>query len=288
MSLATAAPRLRLRVRAGTARQEDALLPAEVPVAIGYNGTTQAVMMATPADLTDFALGFSLSEGIATPEDIREIETVETKAGIDLRIWLKEEAGSRLMARRRSMTGPVGCGLCGLDSLAEAKRHLDPVPASPLRLTPQDIAEAMASLTQHQPLHDVTRAVHAAGFWQDGMGLVCVREDVGRHNALDKLIGALVGEQIGAGTVTPGQPVNGAVVLTSRISLDMVQKCAALGAPVILAVSAPTLAAIEAAEDADITLVALARSEGFDLYTHPGRIALEPVPHPLSETADVP
>ena len=284
MSLATAAPRLRLRVRAGTARQEDALLPAEVPVAISYNGTTQAVMMATPADLTDFALGFSLSEGIATPEDIREIESVDAEAGIDLRIWLKDEAGSRLMARRRSMTGPVGCGLCGLDSLAEAKRHLDPVPPSPLRLKRQDIAEAMTSLTQHQPLHDATRAVHAAGFWQDGKGLICVREDVGRHNALDKLIGALVG----AGTVIPGQPVNGAVVLTSRISLDMVQKCAALGAPAILAVSAPTLAAIEAAEDADITLVALARSEGFDLYTHPGRITLDPAPHPLAETADVP
>nr|WP_244316711.1 formate dehydrogenase accessory sulfurtransferase FdhD [Pannonibacter sp. XCT-34] len=279
----TAAPRMRLRVRAGTARQEDALLPAEVPVALSYNGTTQAVMMATPANLTDFALGFSLSEGIARPDDIRDIEAVTGEDGIDLRIWLKDEAGNRLLARRRTMTGPVGCGLCGLDSLAEARRPLDPVPASPLRLGHHDIAGAMAALTQHQPLHDATRAVHAAGFWQQGKGLICVREDVGRHNALDKLIGALVG----AGTVTPGAPVTGAVVLTSRISLDMVQKCAALGAPAILAVSAPTLAAVEAAEVADITLVALARSEGFDLYTHPGRISIDAALPPDAEASDV-
>lgn len=242
-------------------------LPAEVAVAISYNGSTQAVMMATPADLIDFAYGFSLTEGIATKDEIESVETVETDLGIDLQIWLKDPAEQRQRARRRSMAGPVGCGLCGIDSLEEAARKPRRVPEGGFTMTPGQIMQAMADLTAHQPLHDITRAAHAAAFWSDG--IKAAREDVGRHNALDKLIGAL---EVGL------QPA-GAVVLTCRTSIDMVQKCAAAGVPIIIAASAPTATAVDMAEAAGITLIALARPDGFEVFTHPNRITLEEAAH---------
>lgn len=251
-------PRLTFgRAGAGNSRE----LPAEVAVAVSYNGSTQAVMMASPADLIDFAYGFSLTEGIATRDEIDSVEVVETDLGIDLQIWLKTPAEDRQRARRRSMAGPVGCGLCGIDSLEEAARKPRRVPDSDFAMTPREIMQAMADLTAHQPLHDITRAAHAAAFWSGG--IVAAREDVGRHNALDKLIGAV------------GPAATGAVVLTCRTSIDMVQKCAAAGFPVIIAASAPTATAVEMAEAAGITLIALARPDGFEVFTHPHRIANE-------------
>ncbi|EEW24637.1 formate dehydrogenase accessory sulfurtransferase FdhD [Rhodobacter ferrooxidans] len=239
-------------------------LPEEVAVAISYNGTTQAVMMATPADLQDFAYGFSATEGIAQPAEIDSVTVQDTDAGIDLQIWLHRPAEARLTQRRRSMAGPVGCGLCGIDSLAEATRSPAPVPQSTLQLTPSQVMQAASDLVKHQPLHDATHAVHAAGFWTPKAGMIAAREDVGRHNALDKLVGAL------------RQPhPAGAVVLTSRVSIDLVQKCAALGAPVLIAVSAPTAAAVSMAEVAGITLIALARPDRFEVFTHPQRITAE-------------
>ena len=240
------------------------VLPEETPVAIVYNGTTQAVMMATPADLIDFAVGFSLSEHIVTrATDLGDIEIVEHTAGIEAQIWLPKHLDSALSSRRRAMTGPVGCGLCGIDSLAEALRPIAPLPASPLTLMPVDCTLALDELRGWQPLHDETRAVHAAGFYVPGQGIVMAREDVGRHNALDKLIGAMARAGIDGAT--------GAIALTSRISVEMVQKCAVAGSPVLLAVSSPTAHAVRLAEGANITLVSLARGSAH-VFSHPSRV----------------
>jgi FdhD protein len=234
-------------------------LPDEVAVALSFNGTTQAVMMASPSDLVDFARGFAISEGIAAQHEIDSIEVVETDRGIDVQTWLTPAAEARLAARRRVMAGPVGCGLCGIESIDQALRDVPPVTAE-LMLTPAQICDAVAALPQHQVLHDATRAAHAAALWVPGRGIVAAREDVGRHNALDKLIGA----------VFPAPA--GAVVLTSRVSTDLVQKVAMLGAPVLIAVSAPTAEAVVLAEAAGITLVALARADRFEVFSHPHRI----------------
>lgn len=256
------APRPRAIIGGEAAPAAPRVLAEEVAVALSYNGSTQAVMMATPADLVDFAHGFTLSEGLAAPEEIAGVEPVATPKGIDLRIWLTPGAGARLAARRRSMAGPVGCGLCGLDSLEEATRAAPPVPASALRMTAAEVWTAAEALRDHQSLHDRTRAAHAAGFWSGGM--VAVREDVGRHNALDKLAGALV--RAGA------DPARGAVVMTSRISIDLVQKVARIGAPMLIAVSAPTAAAVDLAREAGLTLAALVRPGRFEIFTHPHRV----------------
>ena len=245
-------------------------LPAEIAVALSYDGSTQAVMMATPADLEDFARGFTQTEGIAAPEDIDGIEPVELERGIDLRIWLKPGASARLAERRRTMAGPVGCGLCGLDSLDAAMRAPKRV-RSTLGMGSAEVLAAAASLRGHQPLQDITRAVHAAAYWRPGAGVVLAREDVGRHNALDKLAGGLLAAGEDAG--------QGAVVLTSRLSIDLIQKISRIGAPVVIAVSAPTAAAVDLAAEAGITLVALARDDGFQVYTHPDRIEIEDASH---------
>ena len=246
-------------------------LPAEVAVALSFNGTTQAVMMATPANLQDFALGFALTEGIATKAEIDSITVVETTGGIDVQVWLNPQAETRLTNRRRTMAGPVGCGLCGIDSLAEAVRALPPVPASRLHLSPAQVLAAVAGLPGGQPLHDATRAAHAAGFWTPDQGMVAICEDVGRHNALDKLAGVLV---------RTGQDcTKGIVVLTSRLSIDLVQKCAVMGVPALVAVSAPTTAAVALADDCDITLIALARADRFEVFTHSARIEMKEVVH---------
>lgn len=259
----------RLAFSGGRFGQSSRALPEEVAVALSYNGSTQAVMMATPDALEDFAIGFSLTEGIARPTEIDSITVVETDRGIDLQIWLHGDAEARLTKRRRTMAGPVGCGLCGIDSLEEATRKAVVVPESSFTLTPNGVMAAVTSLTAHQPLHDLTRAVHAAGFWSHGK-MVAVREDVGRHNALDKLAGALTRQPQG----------DGAVVITSRVSIDMVQKCAAMGVPILIAVSAPTAAAVAMAEAAGIALIALARTDKFEVFTHMTRITPE-------EAADV-
>lgn len=253
-------PRLTFGSGAASASRE---LPEEVAVALSFNGSTQAVMMASPSDLVDFAYGFSMTEGIATPAEIESVEIVETALGIDVQIWLAPEAEARQTKRRRTMAGPVGCGLCGIDSLEEATRVMKPVPHSEFQMAPSEIMAAVASLPAAQPLHDVTRAVHAAGYYSGK--LLAVREDVGRHNALDKLCGHLIRNT---------RPT-GAVVLTSRVSIDMVQKVAALGAPMLIAVSAPTAHAVRLADQAGITLIALARPDRFEAYTHTDRISQE-------------
>lgn len=254
----------RLAWRHGQAVAGDRVLAEEVPVAFSYNGAGYAVLLATPADLQDFATGFSLSEGIITHRgEIEEVVVVPHSDGVMLRIWLAGDPRERLVLRQRRMAGPAGCGLCGIESLAEAARQPARVVAA-ATFTPDDIANAVSSLREHQPLGDETRAVHAAGLWRPGVGMVAVREDVGRHNALDKLGGALAGADHGA--------AEGILVLTSRVSVELIQKAARFGVGVIAAVSAPTALAVRTAEAANITLAAIARDDGFEVFTHAGRI----------------
>jgi len=257
-----------LRIGASGATETSRAVPDEVPVAFVYDGATYAVMMATPSDLEDYALGFSLSEGqVARPGDIVDMSVVEHDGGIELRMWLSPDAGRADVARRRRIAGPTGCGLCGVESLAAALPQPEPV-SSHLNVTAEDIRKAVASLTPAQVLNAQACAVHAAGFWTREDGLVALREDVGRHNALDKLVGAMSRAARGA--------ADGIVVLTSRVSVEMVQKAAVLGAPVIVAVSAPTALAVRTAEAAGITLIAVARDDAFEVFTHAERLTPAP------------
>ena len=266
----------RLAFRDGVFSEGTRAIPEETAVALVYDGSSHAVMMASPIDLEDFALGFSLTEGIiAAPDDITEFEAIPQDNGIELRMWLKPERAGALAARRRMIAGPTGCGLCGIDSLTEALRAPRAV-QSPARFTPADVEAALASLGPAQALNRETRAVHAAGFWTRERGLVALREDVGRHNALDKLAGALAG-RAGVSPALPGTA--GILVLTSRISVELIQKAAMIGVPVLVAVSAPTALALRLAEEAGITLVGVARGDGFEVFTHPDRIAPEPLSH---------
>jgi len=238
-------------------------LPEEVATALVYNGTTQAVMMATPADIVDFAIGFTISEGIAPHDEAGEVEVVAHDLGIEARLWLPPGREAALAARRRALVGAVGCGLCGIDSLEAANRALPRLPAGDLTLTAAQAQSALAALRGWQPLQDATRAVHAAAFWLPGAGIVTAREDVGRHNALDKLIGALARAGIA--------PASGAVLLTSRLSVDMVQKTVMAGATVLLSVSAPTAHAVRLADAAGLTLATTAGG-GLTAYANGERI----------------
>lgn len=255
-------------VRAASRADVTRTLPEETAVAMVYGGSTQAVMMATPADLEDFAVGFSLTEGIVTdPAQIERLEVLAHPRGVEAQMWIADDRTDALAARRRFMAGPVGCGLCGIDSLEEAVRALPDLSDAGPVLDASQIARATDDLRGWQPLHDRTRAVHAAGFMIPGRGIVLAREDVGRHNALDKLIGAMARQGMDAG--------QGAFVLTSRVSVEMVQKCALAGGAVLIAVSAPTAHALRLAQGAGVTLAAFARGEGFDLFSHPERLRAE-------------
>src|ERR1700682_5778550 len=239
-------------------------IPEETAIALTYNGGTYAVMMATPQDLEDFAVGFSLNEGVVSSSaDIDSLDIVRLDDGVELRMWLSKPKADRLQERRRHIAGPTGCGLCGIDSIAEAMR-----PAAVIghgqQFSSERIMAAMQNLPLLQKLNTETRAVHAAAFWDLTSGIVALREDVGRHNALDKLSGALAR----ASDVTN----EGIVLLTSRVSVEMVQKSAAIGAPLVVSVSAPTALAVRMADAAGITLAAIARSDGFEVFTHPERV----------------
>lgn len=252
-------------------------VPEETAVSLTYNGGSYAVMMATPDNLHDFAVGFSLAEGVvASVDDIRSLDVIALDGGVELRMWLPQANEDRLRERRRQIAGPTGCGLCGIDSIAEALRPAAIV--GPGRIvTPQQIMAAMQALQPLQTINIETRAVHAAAFWTPADGVVCLREDVGRHNALDKLAGALARKRLKAS--------DGLVLLTSRVSVEMVQKTAAMGAGVIVSVSAPTALAVRMAEAAGVTLVAIARADGFEVFTHPGRVLSEHAAHGVVDVA---
>ncbi len=252
------------KVTAQSVASHQRCIPEEVPVAFVYDGTTYAVMMASPSDLEDFATGFSLSEGIITaPDEIASLDIVHQDKGIELRMWLAQDRGRNLAERRRQLAGPTGCGLCGSESL-EAAVPSCPLVVADLAITAEDIGEVLAALPSAQALNRQTHAVHGAGFWTGGQGLVALAEDVGRHNALDKLIGRLRRSGAGIG--------GGIVLLTSRVSVEMVQKAAVAGAPIVVAISAPTALALKTADQAGITLIAVARTDGFEIFTHPHRL----------------
>jgi FdhD protein len=254
-----------LRIGPGGAAPDRREVPEETPVALVHDGSTTAVMMATPADLHDLAIGFSLTEGIiAAVSDIEGLEVVETGLGIEARMWLSRPRAQTLAARRRYLAGPTGCGLCGIDSLGEAMRATPMAPEG-FHISPAEIRAALDALPAQQTLGAATRAVHAAAWWATSGGFTCLREDVGRHNALDKLVGAL------AASDRP-RP-DGALFLTSRVSVEMVQKAAVMGAQVLVAVSAPTALAIRTAEAAAMTLVGVARRDSFEVFTRPDRVS---------------
>lgn len=239
-------------------------VPEETAIALTYNRAAYAVMMASPGDLEDFGLGFSLTEGVITDAaELMSIEVVPNDLGIDVRMELSDAAAARTVDRRRRLAGPAGCGLCGVESLTEALRPLPRVGGNQ-SMSRRAVGEAVAALAAAQQMNRATSAVHAAGFWRQSGGLAATREDVGRHNALDKLAGALV---------RAGTPANtGAIVISSRVSVEMVQKTAKIGAPILIAVSAPTALAVRTAESAGMTLVAVARDDGFEIFCGHQRI----------------
>ncbi len=236
----------------------------EVPVALVYDGISHAVMLASPGDLEDFALGFSLTEGIVgEAREIYDMEIVEREEGIEVRMRIAGERLHNLKNHRRSLAGRTGCGLCGAESLEQAFRNLAPV-ATELRLDPQCLHTALGQLRDLQRIERVTGATHAAA-WLDTDGrIAALREDVGRHNALDKLVGHLA--SAGADFA------RGAVLVTSRASHEMVQKTAAMGIGLMAAISAPTDLAIRMAGRLNLTLVAFLRRDSHMIYTHPLRL----------------
>ncbi len=254
-------------MRAGRPFARQDWVAEEVPVALEFNGISHAVMLATPLDLEDFALGFALSEGILDHGD--ELYAVDEEAsgeGITLHLRIASAAFARLKARRRSLAGRTGCGLCGTESLSQVVRDVAPVNVAP-RCEPGAIGRALAQLPALQTLQQATGAAHAAA-WCTAQGEVrWLREDVGRHNALDKLIGALSRHDVPAAA--------GFVIVTSRASFEMVQKTASAGIGLLAAVSAPTALAIRTAQRCRLTLVGFARQQDLVIYNDPWRLALD-------------
>lgn len=251
----------------------DEIVAEEVAVALVYNGISHAVMMATPCDLEDFGRGFSFTERIVEKAsevydiDVEDMRDSAGVRGIEVRLEIAAQRMVGLQKRRRTLAGRTGCGLCGVDSLEAALRPV-PIVTALGSVRRQAIEQAMATLPGEQRLNRVNGATHAAGWASPDGRLIAVREDVGRHNALDKLAGALMARMSAGAALEPG----GFVVVTSRCSYEMVQKAAALGATAIAAVSAPTSLAIETAEQAGIALVAFVREGRLTAYAHADRI----------------
>jgi FdhD protein len=244
---------------------EHASLAAEVPVALVYNGRPHVVMMCTPADLEDFAFGFTITESIASWDEIRRVDVVKYAKGIELQIELPSERAEKVADRGRAIVGRTGCGLCGVEVIDEALRvpHLV---RSTLVVSRDALWRASESLGAQQPLNRETSAIHAAAWVAADGTLRVVREDVGRHNALDKVLGALARAHTDASA--------GFLVVTSRASYELVQKAAVANVPVLAAVSRPTALAVQLAEDAGIALVGLLRGRTANVYTHVDRIGL--------------
>jgi FdhD protein len=236
----------------------------EMPVALVYHGVPHVVMLATPADLEDFATGFTLSEGlVAHREEIHSVEVERSADAIDVKVGIAAERFSQMLERRRHLTGRTGCGLCGAETLEQAIRP-PPRVGRGASLSVEELHAALTDLQAQQPINALTGSVHAAAWIDPGRGITCVREDVGRHNALDKTIGALT---------RAGQDfATGCMLITSRASYEMVQKSATVGVSFLIAVSAPTALAIRVAQLSGVTLVGFARREQHVVYAHPERL----------------
>ena len=258
-------PRPAWRLRGDTTEAFTANLIEEVPVALIYNGVSHAVMLASPGDIADFALGFSLSEAIIdSPQELLDLDVVPAGEGIEVRLTITARRFAGLKDRRRSLAGRSGCGLCGVESLADAMRVL-PAAVDQELLSLRSIRRALDGLAPLQRLNRMAGAVHAAA-WVDPDGTIRhLAEDVGRHNAFDKVIGAMARH--------PGGRPPGFALLTSRLSYELVQKAATTGISALVAISAPTALAVEAATSAGICIVALARADSVSVYAHPERIA---------------
>jgi len=240
-------------------------LADEVPVALVFNGISHAVMMASPADLEDFALGFGLTEGLLdSPAELYGVEVQTVAEGIEVQLQVSAACAWRLKEQRRTLAGRTGCGLCGTDSLDQVRRKLPRVPARPF--SPQALNRAQRELRQSQAVQQLTGATHAAA-WCAGNGEVgLVREDIGRHNALDKLVGALVRAGIETG--------EGFICITSRASFEMVQKTAMAGVGTLAAVSAPTALAVQTAQQCGLALAGFVRGDTLVAYTFAERLGL--------------
>ena len=250
--------------RGSTHSQTQDYIAEEVPVVLVYNTIPHVVMLATPLNLEDFALGFSLTEDIIKhPSELQSIRVFQRSKGVEVRITIPEARFQNLSGKGKNMTGRTGCGLCGATTLEQAVRAPRPV-GQGLILEASQLTQALSEMHQRQNLNQLTGAVHAAAWLEPERGIVTVREDVGRHNALDKLIGALA-------------KVNcdfdgGWLIVTSRASYEMVQKASSVGISLLAAVSAPTALAIQLAEQCGITLVGFARNDNHVIYTHPHRL----------------
>jgi FdhD protein len=236
----------------------------EVPVALVYHDVPHVVMLATPANLEDYAFGFTLSEAlVGGADEIRGVTVTHGAASIDVHITVAWERFTQLLQRRRNLTGRTGCGLCGAETAADAIRETAPVPAG-VSVTVDQMHAAIEQIGPLQVINARTGSVHAAAWVVPGAGIQVLREDVGRHNALDKTIGALAraGADFGSGFM----------LMTSRASYELVQKCATVGIPFLVAMSAPTAFAVRLAQRAGITLVAFARRDKHVVYAHPQRL----------------
>jgi FdhD protein len=252
------------RWKSGQLTRTTDFVTEEVPVALVYHGVPHVVMLASPADLEDYAVGFTVSEGlVGSPSEIQSVEVERAAESIEVRIGIAGERFSELLRRRRNLTGRSGCGLCGAQTVEEAIRPPVQVAKGPT-VTSADMHAALVQLESLQPINSRTGSIHAAAWVVPGKGIQFVREDVGRHNALDKIIGALVRSSTDVGA--------GYAVITSRASFEMVQKAAAAGITFVVAVSAPTALAIRMAEQTGLTLVGFARRDQHVVYAHPERL----------------
>ncbi len=256
-----------LRSRDGTLNRSEDVLAVEMPVALEYNGISHVVMLASPADLEDFALGFSLTEGIiGSPAECYGIEPEQRPDGRLVHVEIASGRFAKLKERRRNLAGRTGCGLCGTEALDQVTRVVDPVThRHPVR--PASMTAGMRAMQALQTMQQQSGATHAAAWMNEAGEVVCVREDVGRHNALDKLIGALAAQATDF--------TRGSLLITSRASYEMVQKAAIMGIGAIAAISAPTSFAVQLAEQAGVTLLGFMRDASYVVYAHPERLQME-------------
>jgi FdhD protein len=251
------------RVTNGSVEVVSDRVAEETPISLTYHGVPQVVMMATPDNLEDLAVGFTVTESFARADEIRSVQVTPLAVGAQVDITIAGERFSELLRRQRNLTGRTGCGVCGVETIDQAIRTPSPVKAA-VRLSPSQIQSSLKSLAERQTLNSVVGSVHAAAWATVESGVSVVREDVGRHNALDKVIGSLLRNQL--------DPATGYLLITSRASYEMVLKAAMVGVSVLIAVSAPTGLAIELANQSGITLVGFARDQRFVAYTHAERL----------------